>query len=58
VDALVHDKLEVSGLVGIYALISRSYLNMLIKQKGLTEYCRICRICPDSSLNNNRHFSS
>src|SRR5467141_5357458 len=46
VDALVHDKLEVSGLVGIYALISR--MRVLSSQKVIESAASIAILITDT----------
>jgi hypothetical protein len=52
VDALVHDKLEVSGLVGIYALISR--MRVLSSQKVIESAASIARLITDTYFQPNK----
>ena len=52
VDALVHDKLDVSGLVGIYALISR--MRVLSSQKVIESAARIAILITDTYFQPNK----
>ena len=52
VDALVHDKLEVSGLVGIYALISR--MRVLSSRKVIESAANIARLITDTYFQPNK----
>ena len=52
VDALVHDKLDVAGLVGIYALISR--MRVLSSQKVIESAARIAILITDTYFQPNK----
>src|SRR6266700_3337590 len=52
VDALVHDKLEVSGLVGIYALISR--MRVLSSRKVIESAAGLARLITDTYFQPNK----
>jgi hypothetical protein len=52
VDALVHDKLEVSGLVGIYALISR--MRVISSQKVIESAASIAILITDTYFQPNK----
>jgi hypothetical protein len=52
VDALVHDKLEVSGLVGIYALISR--MRVLSSRKVIESAASLARLITDTYFQPNK----
>ena len=52
VDALVHDKLEVSGLVGIYALISR--MRVLSSGKVIESAASLARLITDTYFQPNK----
>ncbi len=51
-DALVHEKLEVSGLVGIYALISR--MRVLSSQKVIESAAALARLITDTYFQPNK----
>jgi hypothetical protein len=52
VDALVHDKLDVSGLVGIYSLISK--MRVLSSQKVIESAARIAILITDTYFQPNK----
>jgi hypothetical protein len=54
-DALVHDKLEISGLVGIYALISR--MRVLSTIKVIESAGSIARLITDTYFQPNKTFA-
>ena len=51
-DALVHDKLDVSGLVGIYSLISK--MRVLSSQKVIESAARIAILITDTYFQPNK----
>ena len=55
VDALVDDKLEVSGLVGIYALISR--MRVLSSRKVIESAAGLARLITDTYFEPNKTLS-